>query len=98
MMRGVRNPKAEGRGPKQGRNPKSEIRRPSGARAEKQRECRGPKTEPDGAAQRSSVSYFSAHGGGDGLELLETACNPAAPQPLGERTSQFGEAIIRLAK
>ena len=97
-MRGVGNPKAEGRGPKEGRNPKPEPRMPSGARAEKQRQCRGPKTEPDGATQRLRVSYFSQHRGTDALELRETATTTAAPQPLIERTSQFGEAIIRLAK
>ena len=97
-MRGVRNPKAEGRGPKEGRDPKSEVRRSSGASATTLQQRPQPKAEPDGATQPLSVSYFSEHAGGDALELRKTPSNPAAPQPLGERTSQFGEAIIRLAK
>jgi four helix bundle protein len=94
----MKNPKAEIRRPKEGRNPKTEGRRPTRcARATAQREVgRNPE---DGAVPKSNLgSWYSLETRAcNDLELREGA-PAAAPRPLGERTSQFGEAIIRFAK
>lgn len=96
-MRAGRNPKSEGRGPKEIRNPKAEGRMPSAACAKPPLKLPQPKTAPNGAGQKSNVGYSSEHRCGEALELREGEPT-APPQPLGERTSEFGEAIIRLAK
>ena len=82
-MNQIRNPKAEGRRSKEGRNPRTETR--------------NLKVESEGAISGLNPGYLSELSSGDGLELREGGPAPA-PQALGERTSQFGEAIIRFAK
>lgn len=77
------------------RNPKSEIRG--------SKEIRTPKSEPDHLETMAREgSEFWAWGDGGlttGLALKEDAVPAGRPrQDLGERTAQFGEAIVRLAK
>jgi four helix bundle protein len=77
-----RNPKAEIRKPKEGRNPKAEFHETGVA-----------------ACQDSEFWTWGEDCLTSGLELREDA--PPAGRPLkdlGERTAQFGEAIIRFAK
>ena len=77
-----RNPKAENRDPKEIRNPKSESR--------------------GVVVGLGGDSEFWNWGDGCGTEplLLREDAPPAEPPPrdLGERTAQFGEAIVRFAK
>ena len=77
------------------RNPKSEIRDP--------KEIRSPKSEPDHlesmAREDSEFWAWGDDGMTNGLALREDAVPAGRPlKDLGERTAQFGEAIIRLAK
>ena len=77
------------------RNPKSEIRGP--------KEIRTLKSEPDHleTMAREDSEFWAWEDGGltTGLALKEDALPAGRPlQDLGERSAQFGEAIIRLAK
>lgn len=77
------------------RNPKAEIRDP--------KEIRKPKSESRGAAVGlGGDSAFWSWGDACGMEtlLLREGALPAGPplRNLGERTAQFGEAVIRFAK
>jgi four helix bundle protein len=77
------------------RNPKSEIRDP--------KEIRSPKSEPDYlesmAREDSEFWTWGDDGKTNGLALREDAVPAGRPlKDLGERTAQFGEAIIRLGK
>jgi four helix bundle protein len=77
------------------RNPKSESRG--------SKEIRSPKSEPDRletlAREDSEFWTWGDDGLTNGLALKEDAVPAGHPlQDLGERTAQFGEAIVRLAK
>jgi four helix bundle protein len=72
-------------------NPKAETRGP--------KESRTPKSEYGGA--RNMLKDFwqwADEASTDPLELRDGPVAPTPPEPLGDRTVQFGEAIIRLAK
>ena len=76
-------------------NPKTEIRKP--------KEDRRPKSESDEAGTRTAQgSNFWAWGDdclAGALALKEDTPSPSRPpKELGERTAQFGEAIVRFAK
>jgi four helix bundle protein len=77
------------------RNPKSEIRNP--------KEARNPKSEPGGAGTLIGQDSESWTWGDDYLknELALREDAPPVSRPLkdlGERTAQFGEAVVRFAK
>jgi four helix bundle protein len=76
-------------------NPKSEIRNP--------KEIRSPKSESDDAeampGQDSEFWKWGEECNANALALKEDALPADRPlKGLGERTAQFGEAIVRLAK
>lgn len=76
------------------RNPKSEIRG--------SKEIRNPKSEPDHleimAGEDSEFWTWGDDGLTNGQALKEDAVPAGRPrQDLGERTAQFGEAIVRFA-
>ena len=81
-MNYARNPKSETRGSKEIRSPKSEL------------------DQSETTAREDSEFWaWGDHGLTTGLALKEDAVPAGRPRKdLGERTAQFGEAIVRLAK
>src|SRR6266404_1830024 len=92
MSQPVGNPKLEGRRPKEARNPKAEGR--------KKLEIPKPKSECDfsvpGVSMISKSGWLRKEQSTEALLLREDSSTPL--QPLGERTGQFGEAIVLFAK
>lgn len=75
------------------KNPKSEARRP--------KEGRGPKPEYQNDAGHPDPSTRFWHWGESAAEVMVLKDEPVAasrPMDLAERTSRFGESIIRFAK
>jgi len=77
------------------RKPKTEIRGP--------KESRSPKSEPDHletlVGEESGFLTWGDDGLTNGLALKENTVPAGRPlQDLGERTAQFGEAIVRFGK
>ncbi len=59
-----------------------------------------PKTEPDGAREGQSAFWIWGDEPTNGAMILRDggSGHEGTPQDLGERTAQFGEAVIRFAK
>ena len=83
------NPNSEGRRPKEGRKPKAENRRKV--------EGQGVKYTSEGAGVDQERFQVHDEWGAEPM-VLHDGPTPVPPKALGERTAQFGEAIIRFAK